>query len=67
MPYYRSIATWPKGLIYNVVEGDDTTIDRHDTREQAEAVCRQLERHGLGGERIHFPVSTRVEEIHEPE
>lgn len=41
---------------------DNTTRDRHETRAQAEAVCRTLEREGLGGERIHFPVETWTEE-----
>lgn len=41
---------------------DNTTTDTHDSREAAEAVCRGLQRQGLGGERIHFPVRVWVEE-----
>lgn len=57
--YFRSCAEWPTGLIY----GDNTTMDRHDTKDQAEAVCKMLERNGLGGERCHFPVRTWTEEV----
>lgn len=61
---WRSRAEWPSHCeIGNPFEGDNTTADRHNTREQAEAVCRMLEREGLGGERIHFPVRTWVEPI----
>jgi hypothetical protein len=42
---------------------DNTTTDEHDSRGAAEAVCRGLNRMGLGGERIHFPVRTWVEPV----
>jgi len=56
---YLSCAKWPPGHTYY---RNDTTTDLHDTREQAEAVCKKLEKEGLGGERIHFPLKTWVEE-----
>lgn len=57
---YKSCAQWHPGHVYYPVK--DITTDIHDTKEQAEAVCRMLERDGLGGERIHFPIKTWVEE-----
>ena len=60
---WRSRAEWSPGHIYNKYEGDNTTCDKHDTREQAEAVCGLLRRNGLGGERIIFPVRTWVEPV----
>lgn len=60
---WRSRAEWPAGHVSNQFEGDNSTCDRHDTREQAEGVCALLRREGLGGERIHFPLRTWVEPI----
>jgi hypothetical protein len=59
MKKWRSIAEWDKchGFYNNM------TTDEHETKEQAEAVCKMLERDGLGCERIWFPIKTRVEEI----
>jgi len=59
---FLSCAEWPPGHIY-YSDRPNTTTDRHDTREQAEAVCDGLQTHGLGGEKIHFPVRTWVEEV----
>ena len=42
---------------------DNITTDQHNTEGQADAVCRRLQREGLGGERIHFPVRTWVSEV----
>jgi hypothetical protein len=50
---YKSIAEW----------GDFTTEDTHDTQDQAESVCRILERDGFGGQGKVFPKSTRVEPV----
>ena len=59
MKQWKSIAKWDSCHgFYN-----NETTDEHETKEQAESVCRLLERDGLGGERIHFPISTRVEEL----
>lgn len=57
---WASFAKWPPGHIYGC---DDTTTDKHETREQAEAVCLMLRRDGFGGERCHFPQRTWVEEV----
>ncbi len=56
---YRSIVTWPAGVIFGI----PTTEDTHDTKEQAEVVCAQLVARGLGGEGLHFPISTEVKPI----
>jgi hypothetical protein len=59
---WKSCAQWPDGLLsFGYADHNNTTTDLHDTMEQAEAVCRMLEREGLGGERIHFPLKTWVE------
>jgi hypothetical protein len=61
MKKWKSIAEWdPCHGFYN-----NQTWDEHETKEQAEAVCRMLEKDGLGGERCHFPIRTWVEEIKE--
>ena len=56
---WRSIAIWD----YSLKLQDNTSTDEHETREQAETVCRMLKRDGLGGQGKHFPLHTRVEEI----
>lgn len=59
--YWQSWAEWPDGLVNNTSgEGKNCSVDRHDTREQAQAVCDMLRRNGFGGERCHFPVKTWV-------
>lgn len=61
---WRSCAKWPDGLLaFAYPDHDNTTRDMHDSKEAAEAVCKMLERDGLGGERIHFPVKTWVERL----
>ncbi len=40
---------------------NNVTTDAHDTRKAAEAVCRALERDGLGGDGVFYPVRTWVE------
>ena len=59
MKKWKSIALWEHCHGFQ----DDTTTDTHETKEQAESVCRMLEKDGLGGERCHFPILTRVEPI----
>lgn len=58
MKKYQSCAEWEEkhGFYENI------TRDQHDTLEQAQAVCEILENEGLGGEKIHFPVKTWIEE-----
>jgi len=58
---WKSCAEWPDGHVTGT-ERKNITTDTHDTKSQAEAVCKLLEREGLGGERCHFPVKTWVEE-----
>jgi len=62
MKKWQSCAEWPPGHIIGA-DPENVTTDKHWTREEAEAVCRLLEEEGLGGERIHFPVRTWVDEI----
>lgn len=57
MGCWRSIAIWDSSHGFL----DNMTIDEHGTRDEAESVCRMLERDGLGGDCIHYPISTRVE------
>jgi hypothetical protein len=59
--YWQSWAEWPKGVVRNISgEGENNTVDRHDTEAQAQAVCDTLMHEGLGGERLHFPIRTWV-------
>lgn len=59
---YKSIAYWPKGsLPYCAIP--DYSEDRHDTKEQAEAICRMLRANGLGGDGKIFPIRTEVLEL----
>ena len=61
MHRFKSCAEWEaKHRFY-----ENKTTDTHETKEHAEAVCRGLERDGLGGEKIHFPLKTWVEELKE--
>jgi len=56
---FKSVAIWPTGVGIHITESSDT----HDTREQAEAVCKMLRRDGFGGDGKIFPIETRVEEV----
>jgi hypothetical protein len=58
---WTSKAEWPKGTI-SQSRANDITTDDHPTEAQARAVCRMLERDGLGGEGKIFPVRTWVED-----
>jgi len=42
---------------------NNITTDLHETEDQAKAVCRGLERTGLGGEGKHFPKRTWTENL----
>ena len=61
---YASKALWPTGSIVQK-RANDITTDYHATKNAALAVCRMLDRIGLGGDRRIFPVKTWVEEIKE--
>lgn len=58
---HRSIAVWPDTIKVGNVEGKNESSDVLGSKEQAEGVCRLLEREGFGGEGKVFPISTRVE------
>lgn len=60
---WLSRAEWPNGIVSGPVKGDNTTGDRHDTREQAQGVCDLLRRHGFGGAGLIFPMRTWVQPI----
>lgn len=55
---WKSCAEWESCHGFH----NNTTTDTHPTKEAAEWVCKMLKREGLGGERIHFPIKTWVEE-----
>jgi hypothetical protein len=57
MKPWTSCAEWPEGLVSNG-QRPNVTEDGHYTKEQADCVCRLLEREGFGGERRIFPVRT---------
>lgn len=56
---YQSNAEWPPGVCSSMY-GDNISTDQHRAFEEAEAVCRGLEREGFGGQGKHFPVRTWV-------
>ena len=64
---WRSIAVWPDTIRVGNVVGKNESDDTHDSKEQAEAVCKLLEKEGFGGEGRAFPISTRVEPVFESE
>jgi len=56
MDKYMSEAIWKDGVLDRVL----VTRDTHPTKESADAVCRMLNRDGLGGDGVYFPLSTEV-------
>ena len=60
MKEWKSCAEWPAGALH-LASDDNTTRDGHDTEDAAQSVCRALERGGLGGDGVLFPVRTWVE------
>ena len=56
---WHSFAKWPAGSIVQK-RADDVTTDQHLTESAAKAVCKMLERDGLGGEGKVFPLETWV-------
>ena len=62
MKEWTSNAQWPEGAIVQR-RATDKTIDYHETEMAAQAVCRMLERDGLGGEGKVFPLRTWVEHV----
>lgn len=61
MPKYKSCARWESKHHFN----DNMTTDIHDTLEAALFVIDELERSGLDGEKIHFPIHTWIERLEE--
>lgn len=60
MKNFQSCAEWDKHT--QGFHSNNITKDQHETKEQAEGVCKLLRKEGLGGEGIWFPVKTWVEE-----
>lgn len=52
---WQSNAQWDLS-VYNMDGG--VTTDTHDTKEEADHVCRALRSDGFGGQRIFFPIRT---------
>ena len=63
---FISNAQWPLET-YRGFDGSGVSVDTHQTREQAEAVCRGLQRGGFGGMRKSFPLRTWVSEANQNE
>ena len=58
---FTSNAKWgSEVLLYN---NEDTTIEQHNTKKEAESVCKMLDRNGFGGMCMSYPLKTWVEEI----
>ncbi len=60
---HKSIAVWPDAIKVGNIEGKNESVDTHNSKEAAEAVCNMLKKHGFGGEGKVFPISVRVEKI----
>ena len=60
MMRFKSCAEWPEGSLATT-RSNNITVDFHRTKEAATAVCRMLDRDGLGGEGKIFPTRTWVE------
>ena len=58
---FRSCAEWDSDI--PGFHQNNITTDLHETEDQAKAVCRGLERTGLGGEGKHFPKRTWTENL----
>jgi hypothetical protein len=58
MKSFQSCAEWEQKHGFY----ENTTKDQHDTKQQAQAVCALLEKEGIGGEKIWFPIRTWIEE-----
>lgn len=57
-----SIAKWPYPQV-RLGNGDNTSADNHDTKEQAISVIQRLELEGFGGNGMIFPIETYVFEL----
>ncbi len=59
---YKSCAEWPKETYTNKY-GNSISTDKHGSEEEAQSICRGLEREGFGGQGKVFPLKTWVEKI----
>ena len=60
---FYSNALWPNDdRLPPLKNSDNTTMDRHDTKKEAESVCKMLQYDGFGGEGEIFPVKTWVDQ-----
>ncbi len=57
---YVSHALWEEDSGVRDIYGKNESSDRHCSEESAHFVCKILERDGLGGVQIHFPIKTWV-------
>ncbi len=62
MSRFKSCAQWPEDCCPAIGSYSE---DTHGSREEAEGVCSLLHRNGFGGDGVHFPVKTWVEELSE--
>jgi hypothetical protein len=58
---HRSIITWPDSVY--VGNAANESVDTHQSKGHALAVCRGVTRAGMGGDGKVYPLSTRVEKI----
>lgn len=58
---WLSVAKWPYPQV-RLGNGDNSSSDEHETKEQAIAVIGALEKRGFGGNGNIFPVETYVME-----
>lgn len=64
MKKFTSNAKWPENKYTKLLAFDNyITSDKHETAEQAQAVCEALEKDGLGGEGNVYPSETYVRPI----
>ncbi len=64
-PKLQSNALWPPGVCASRWN-DNISTDKHRTQEEAEGVCRMLQREGFGGNGKAFPLRVWVSEIQQP-
>jgi len=62
MKRWASVAKWPYPDV-NLMNGDNSSVDYHDTKEQALAVIRKLKKEGFGGGGRLFPIEVFVQEV----
>ena len=58
---WKSVVVWPKEV--STGNTDNISTDIHITEDQAKQVCDAIQKEGLGGERLIFPITTYTREI----